>query len=229
MRKALKASNAIEGVTQTRAERAKFCTQWLQEYEKRMNWPDFADMLLEVERDKLYLEIGANSWDEWAQKYAPKSYVSCYTFKTLRKELNEVPIEILRKVPPETAKWFANSKNISPAMLKDPKIQEVMELPKQKAIAAAKKVAPDQHIETLSNCLLKFTESQKRAFDEAREAYKAFTGDATSREDFIEALCADFWESETPVGLNMREWWTAQQGGTIDQAKTQDSENVAAL
>src|SRR5262249_27998519 len=157
---------------------------------------DLAVVLVEVEADKLYVEVGSGTWDDWARKHAPVSYRLCYMIKARYKALKEsLSLSEMKRIPPETAQWASKSKNISPAALKEPKVKEALMLPKQKAVAALRDALPNEHIEDVSRIILKVSSSQKEAIEDGYEAFKRFKDDKASFEDFIEFSVAEWMET----------------------------------
>jgi hypothetical protein len=221
---------AVAGTVLTKADRAKNCTQRLEEYDRRSDWVDLAMILVECERDKLFLEVGSKTWDEWLQKHAPRSYRLCYMVKAQYKALEgSLTLEEMRKIPPETARWAAKSKNISPAALKNPDVKAALFQPRRKAIAALQTAVPEQHIEDTRNHLLKFDASQDDAVLEGYGAFKLFKDEKSSLEDFIEFCVSEWMESEIEAGVSYRQRLEEMKGIVHDQAQEKAASNVAAL
>jgi hypothetical protein len=192
----------------SRQERAQECTAYLQAFESAtQSWADLGEKLVECEKDELYLELGCETWDEWAQKFAPKSYRLCYIVKSRFKNLSsEFSLKELREMPPETAQYAA--RHVSPAARKNPEIREALKLPRKKAVEALKEAAPEQHFEDVKKRLLKFSESQHAIVDDGYEAYKFSQSDEkVSFEDFTEFLVNNWLDSAAENGKTLRENW----------------------
>ncbi len=223
---------AVSDEAISRSSRAQFITGKLEEFEKRFeNWADLGALLVECERDKLYLEVGAKTWEEWVRHHAPRSYTHCYTSKLqYRNLIGHISIEKLRTYPPETAKWASKAKNLSPAVLGKPEVQEALMLSPKKAIAALKEILPDQHIEDTRNVLLKFEASQYRSiFEESYEAYKLFRDESSSKENFMEYLANEFMESQFEDGSTIRERWEKKGTEDDNQEKAKAESSIASL
>ena len=178
-----------------RRERAEYCTKYLETFEKSYRlWPDLAEILVEVERDELFLELGDKTWDEWATKHAPGSYRLCYIVKRRYANLKAANFtnEELRLMPPETAEWASKAKNISPASLSKPEVKEALMLPRQRAIEVLREALPEQHLENLVRRTCKFAASQDEVIQNAYQSFRLVKDEHASFEEFIEWLCAEF-------------------------------------
>ena len=177
-----------------RHDRAEFCTQYLETFESSCrNWVDLAMILVEVERDELFVEMGFASWDDWAKTKAPVSHRLCYAIKGRYRALKDARLSDteMRLMPPETAQWASKAKNISPAALSKPEVKEILMLPRQKAVKALKEALPEQHIEDVEKITCKFAVSQHKVIQEAYEVFKRLKDEHASFEEAIE-----FWASE---------------------------------
>lgn len=201
-----------------RQERARFCTEYLQKFDGIVrNWVDLAEVLLEVERDELYLELGIETWDEWALKTAPVSHRLCYAVKARFKALTEagfLPAE-LKGMLPETAEWASKARNISPAALTNPEVKEALKLPKQKAVKRIQEVVPDEHVESTVELGCKFAGTQGIAIQDAYAAFVALKDEKASLEDFLEFTVSEYMDSVYQVrgeqSITVRQCWEQMQ------------------
>lgn len=193
-----------------RQERAEYCTRYLETFESACrDWVDLALILTEVERDKLFLEVGAKSWDEWARVHAPASYRLCYMIKARYKALKEAFSDAeLKRMPPETASWASRARNISPGALSQPKVKEALMLPYRKAIAVLKEALPDEHIEDMRRVACKFAVSQHAAVMDGYEAFKELKDEKASFEEFVEFAVSEWMESLYEEGRSVRQCWS---------------------
>lgn len=214
--------------------RAKFCTEYVERFDKQLReWWQVAEVLHEVERDQLFLEVECKSFNEWLRKHAPTSYSFCYAARKRFLSLKEhVPMEDLKQIPSETADWASKAKNISPAALKRPEVIEALKNPKKKAIEALQIAAPDEHVEHTHNFLAKFSASQYNMVMDGHEAYRALVDDKAGFEDFVESLVSDWFDSAIQThdhapSCTVRDAWQVHKG-THDQAKEKTSAAVVA-
>jgi hypothetical protein len=177
-----------------RHDRAEYCTNYLKTFEDCCrNWVDLAVVLLEVERDELFLEVGSKTWDDWARTHAPVSYRLCYMIKARYKALKESFSDVeLKKMPPETASWASRSKNISPAALQKPEVKSALMLPKQKAVKLIKESCPEQHVEDECKITCKFAASAYEVIQKAYQTFKMVKDERASFEEFLE-YCVSEW------------------------------------
>lgn len=201
-------------IVEDRAARAAFCTEYLETFESSCrNWVDLAMILVEVERDELFLEMGYSSFDDWAQVKAPVSHRLCFAIKGRYKALKEakVPDSSLRLMPPETADWASKARNISPVELAKPEVLEALKLPKQKAVKVLKQALPAQHIEEEFKLNCKFAESQGKYVLEGYEAFKRLKDEKGSLSDFVEFVVSEWMESVFAVrgdqSVTVRQCW----------------------
>src|ERR1035438_7515644 len=179
----------------SRQTRAEFCTEYLKRFEKSCNdWVELANILLEVEREELFLALGFKNWDEWAMKNAPASHRLCYAIKARYKALSGAGLtdSELKLLPPETAEWASKAKNISPASLSKPEVKEALMLPRQRAIEVLREALPEQHLENLVQRTCKFAASQDEVIQNAYQSFRLVKDEHASFEEFIEWLCAEF-------------------------------------
>lgn len=173
--------------------RAEYCTRYLETFDKQIDLVELAKIIEEVKRDELYLEVGSKTADEWIRVHAPRSYRMCYMaqscYRVLKEHFSDAEIKLM---PPETARWAASSKNISPAELSKPEVKEALMLPKQKAVEVLRAALPDQHIENTEKVTCKFAVSQHRIVQDGYEVFKKHKDEAASFEDFVE-FCVSEW------------------------------------
>lgn len=220
----------------TEEVRAKFCTEYVERFDKQLReWWQVAEVLHEVERDHLFLEVGCKSFNDWLRQHAPTSYSFCYAARKRFLSLKEhVPMEDLKQIPSETADWASKAKNISPAALKRPEVIAALKNPKKKAIEALQKAAPDEHVEHTHNFLAKFSASQYNAVMDGHEAYRALVDDKAGFEDFVEHLVALWMDTafEEDVKfedvVTVRDAWMRFRGHDQAQEKA-SAAAVAAL
>lgn len=187
--------NVVVISSSVRQERAEFCTNYLKTFAKATRaWVDLAIILVEVERDELFLEVGQKNWDAWAREAAPACYRLCYVIKARYKALKAAGLsfEDLKRIPPETAQWASRAKNISPAELRKPEVIEALTLPRQKAVAVLIKVLPNQHIEDIRKVTCKFAGSQDRIIQEGYEVFKKHKDSKGSFEEFVEFVVSEW-------------------------------------
>jgi hypothetical protein len=186
-----------------RLERAEFCTKYLENFECTCrNWVDLAVVLLEVEQQELFTEVGAKTWDEWAKQHAPVSYRLCYMIKARYKALKEsFTTDELKLIPPETAQWASKAKNISPASLSKPEVKEALMLPRQKAVKVLKEALPDEHIEDVHRFTCKFAGSQHKVIQDGYGVFKLTKDESASFEEFLE-FCVSEWVLSVGAGVS---------------------------
>jgi hypothetical protein len=191
----------------SRQERAQECTEYLQAFEAAISdWAELGTRILEVEKDELYLELGCSSLDDWLHKFAPVSYRKAMDAKKLVKRLCDIPLEEMRQIPPETAKYAMV--HVSAKLREQPEIREALKLSRKKAVEALKIAAPSQHFEDVKKRMLKFSESQHEIVDDGYEAYKfAQSDEKVLFEDFIEFLVNNWLDSAGENGKTLRENW----------------------
>lgn len=191
-----KRSNALAVVPDNpRLERANYCTFYLQRFEHTVHgWQELAVVLVEVERDELFQEVGCESWDEWARKNAPVSYRLCYAVKRRYNNLKAAGLSDsdMKLMPAQTADWASKSKNISPVELKKPRVREALSLPKQKAVELLREVLPDQHIEEVKVRHCKFAVSADIIIQEGYEVFKKHKDEWATFEDFLEFVVSEW-------------------------------------
>ena len=178
-----------------RVRRAEFCTEYLKRFEKNCNdWVELANILLEVEREELFLALGFKNWDEWAMKNAPASHRLCYAIKARYKALSGAGLtdSELKLLPPETAEWASKAKNISPASLSKPEVKEALMLPRQEAVKVLREALPNEHIEDVHRFTCKFAASQHKVIQDAYGVFKLTKDEHASFEEFIE-FCVSEW------------------------------------
>lgn len=176
-----------------RKKRAEYCTRYLENFDRQIDWVELAKIIAEVTENELYLEVGAKSRDEWISVHAPRSYRLCYMAQACRKAL--MPYftdEEMRLMPPETARWAASAKNISPAALRNPEVKEALKLPRQKAVRLLQEVVPEQHIEDVIRVTCKFAASQNGVIQKAFQTFRLVKDQSASLEDFFE-FCVTEW------------------------------------
>jgi hypothetical protein len=197
--------------TQSRKERALYCTQYLQEVEARSNWVALARVLIECDQDELWRETNCDCWDEWVHKFAPTSYRKCMGAKRrFLKLYHDIPIKALVDAKPETAEYI--SRCVPPAALKSPVILEALPLPPRKAIKLLKAAMPEQHLESIEKTILNQAESQHDAFNDALEAYRFMKNDeGASKENFVEFLISEWMDSVAENNRTIRENWEAHK------------------
>lgn len=178
-----------------RQERAEFCTNYLKTFAKATRaWADLAVILVEVDDEELFLEVGQKTWDAWARHAAPACYRLCYVIKARYKALTSAGLsfEDLKRIPPETAQWASRAKNISPAELCKPEVIEALTLPRQKAVAVLREALPDQHIEDIRKVTCKFAVSADRVIQEGYEVFKKHKDSKASFEEFVEFVVSEW-------------------------------------
>lgn len=180
---------------QTRVERSKYCTKYLQEFDRKFrDWVELAEILVEAERDKLYIEAGFKTWDAWLITSAPASNRLCYLVKGRFENLSrDFSLEEMKAMPPETAE-FAR-RQMTPALRKDPKARGILTKKRKAAVQELQKEFPEQHFEGIDNRRLAFTDTQADVFDEAHRAYRAMNNHQASVEEFVEYICANWLDS----------------------------------
>jgi hypothetical protein len=181
-----------------RLERARFCTSYLEKFDESVRrWADLAEILVEVQEDMLYLEVGEDTWDSWLQKHAPVSASGCYKIKARYERLLEagVPKALLSEWKPDSAEWASRASNISPAALSDPSVQEALKLPLAQAVKTLKTSMPEQHLEQPKKLICNCTESQQTAILDGHEAFKRLIDEKASLADYLEYLNSEWLES----------------------------------
>lgn len=178
-----------------RLKRAEFCTEYLQTFENSVkNWADLAEVLIEVERDELFLDMGVPNLDEWFDKVAPVSKRLCYAIKGRYRALRDAGLthSETKMLSRETAEWASKARNISPAALMNPEIKAALLLPKQKAIKIIQEIAPHEHVEDSLKIVCKFAVSQGKIVQDAYEVFKKYRDETASFPDFVEFLASEF-------------------------------------
>lgn len=184
-----------EAQAQSRRAWYEECTRELKHFDDSLRkWPTLAKKIIEVEDEKLFTEGGYESTDEWIRSEAQASYRLCYMVKARYKALSpHFSDKELLEIPPQTADWASKSKNISPAALDDPKVREILTLPKAKAIKELQAQVPEQHIEAEVRVVCKFAAGQFEKVMDSYEAIKFFLEDeGLSFESAVEYVFADY-------------------------------------
>ena len=166
----------------SRLDRFRAIDTWLREYENRTHdWPMLAKMCIECETEKLWLEGGHTSWDDWVRKAAPRSARSIYYHKAVYLGLlPDFSVEEMRQMKPETAKVV---RKLSKAARADEAVRSAaLGSPKREFVQVVQETHPLEHIE--EDCLLRLTESVMDEFSEAFERYVESDEGAT-HSDFV--------------------------------------------
>jgi uracil-DNA glycosylase len=245
LRKTFTSERADLEVVVSKATRAKQCTEYVESFDRCMaEWAQLAAVLVECERDELYLEVGCSSWREWVMKHAPRSYGFCYMARNSFAKLQEAgwTVEEMKQIKSETAKWATKAKNISPAALRKPEVKAALIGNTVKdAVEAIGKAAPDEHVEHAHNYLMRFQASQYNVVVDAHEACKALKDENISMEDFVEFTISEWMDSAFNVAIaldggivestiTVRQAWQRYRGEHgLDQAQEKGSAAVASL
>lgn len=198
----------IRPAIETRKQRADYCSAYLQGFERCFrDWVDLAEVLIEVERDKLYVEAGYHSWDAWLVHCAPSSSRLCYLVKGRYENLiTDYSPQELRAMPPETAEFVR--RQVKPSLRKNPALKAVLTQKRKVAVEAMQREFPDEHFEGIDCRKLKFTDSQAKVFDEGLAAYRAMNNHEASMEEFAEHIVAEWLDSpfeSEDVGVSNRD------------------------
>jgi len=206
----------------SRKKRAEQFTAKLKEFENQNKWGHLGAMFVEMEDERLYEEVGCESWNEWVDRFAPQSYGLCYMIKSRFKAL--IPyftVEQLNQMPPQTADWASKAKNISPEALRQPNVKEALRLPKQKAVKLLREALPLEHIEDVQKITFKFEQSQHDQIVDAYEAFKRLKDEKASFEDFVEFAVSEWMESVYQIrdqkSVSVRQCWEAMKGSNEKQ------------
>jgi hypothetical protein len=176
-----------------RQARATYCDAYVRQFDTQMrNWAVLGKLIVEVEKDELYRELGYHSADDWMLHAAPVSRRLCYAVKSRFLELsNGFSFAELQAMPPQTAefaKW-----NIPLAARKDPRVKRALTHKRKDAIEILKAECADLHVENVERKGFTFSESQWTviygAIQKCRDAYGQ---PSMSYEDAMEAICVEF-------------------------------------
>lgn len=213
--------------------RALKLTKFVEDFDKRNNWVDLAVAVVAVEEEKLFVEVGHKTWEEWVEVHAGNSKSRCYAVKSQLKVLRDhFTIAKLKRIPPESAKWLSKAKNISPDALSSPEVQAACTLPPKQMIKKLKADLPDQHIEEIQKVKLRFSTSLAEAFEDAFAAFKYLKDENATQEDFVEYLFAELWMEEALENGTVRDLWEAKKGNAqtilADQAQATEAQSAIA-
>lgn len=216
-----------------RQNRAQECTEEIRKYDNWLRkWAHIGKMIVEVEDNKLYLELGYENISDWLDENAPFSARLLSYIKSRYLRLSPyIPDEMLANISPQSAEWAKNPNNISPEALKNPDVQAALTLPPRKAIEAIQKIVPMQSVELSKNRLCKFALSQYDSVFDGFAAFKRLKDGTASFEDFVEFLTEEMWmQSKLQNGLSVREVWEQMKDhdGQSEEAPSRPA-SVAAV
>lgn len=170
-------------------ERAEARDARVREFERQFNdWVEIARCCIEVERDHDYKLLGFPSWHAWLLDAAPRSRSYIYLVVGRYKELiADIPEEELAQIPLGSAGVL---ETLASKIRQNPRVREAA-LKKPSAFRQVlEKEFPNQHIEPLVECRLRFKLSFWEVFETAFEKYK-LTDESATKEEFIEFLVSE--------------------------------------
>lgn len=189
---------------------ARFRDNRVRELEKQhvATWSEMAELCTLVEQQGDWKILGFESYNRWLLDAAPVCRSSVYAAQGLVRELNEIPTEELRQIPPGNAKVLA-------AVPKSKRTKSLVQAAKESRPAAFTKHVqekhPELHIETMVPRKFKFEASQATIIDAAMLMANILeTGEVMEEiemapEALLEKICADYMERNRPLYEKIRE------------------------
>jgi hypothetical protein len=168
----------------TPLERAQSRDSLVREFERQWGqWVEIARVCVEIERDKDYVLLGYHSFGEWLMSAAPRSRSYLYLVIGRYKELApEIPDAELEQIPLGSANIL---RQLSPGVRRESKIRLAARQKPSEFRKIVSEIAPNQHIEPIVDCRLRFQLSAWERIQAAYETYKLIDGEA-SLEKFFE-------------------------------------------
>lgn len=170
-------------------ERAQARDFRVRDFERQFNdWTEIAKCCIEVERDQDYKLLGFPSWHAWLLDAAPRSRSYIYLVVGRFKELiADIPEEELAQIPLGSAGVL---RSLSSAARKSSKIRQAAQSKPAEFRKVLEQEFPEQHIEPIVECRLRFKLSFWVNFEAAYEKYK-LTDETATKEDFVEYLVSE--------------------------------------
>jgi hypothetical protein len=159
------------------------------------SWSELAEIAIAVRDGQEWRILGFSSFNAWLADAAPRSRAMIYSAIGLLEELTDVPIQELRQIGIGNAhilKKLPRASRTSRGVLEAAKA-----LPPRQMLATVIQSHPDHHLEDIATQKFKFTASQWIAIEEAiEECMSQYDGEITTREEALEAICAEWMESQ---------------------------------
>ena len=170
-------------------ERAFARDSYVRDFERTFqDWTAIAKCCIDIERDRDYELLGFASWHAWLLDAAPRSRSYIYLVVGRYKELiADIPEEELAQIPLGSAGVL---RKLSSAQRRSVEVRKSATKKPEQFIADLQVLSPEQHLEPLVECRLRFKLSFWSLFEAAYEKYK-LTDETGSKEDFIEFLVSE--------------------------------------
>lgn len=170
-------------------ERAFARDSYVRDFERTFqDWTAIAKCCIDIERDRDYELLGFASWHAWLLDAAPRSRSYIYLVVGRYKELiADIPEEELAQIPLGSAGVL---RQLSSSARRLSKIRQAAQSKPAEFRKVLDQEFPEQHLEPLVECRLRFKLSFWSLFEAAYEKYK-LTDETGSKEDFIEFLVSE--------------------------------------
>ncbi len=165
-------------------ERASARDAFVREFERQFNdWVGIAKCCSDVDRDRDWEILGFSSWHAWILDAAPRSRSYIYLVVGRYKELApDIPDAELERIPLGSAGIL---RQLSPAVRQDSKIRKAAQMRPSEFRQVIATEYPNQHVEPVVECRLRFVLSAWERIQAAYEAYKVLD-ESASLETFLE-------------------------------------------
>jgi hypothetical protein len=154
-------------------------------------WSELAELAIQVRDREEWRLLNFGSFNQWLASAAPRSRAMVYSAIGLLEELKDVPIADLRQIGIGNAhilKKLPRASRTSRGVLEAAKA-----LPPRELLAQVIQWHPEEHLETITTVKFKFSVSQWVAIGEAiDEVMSQYDGQITTKEEAIEAICAEW-------------------------------------
>lgn len=157
-------------------------------------WSEMAEIAVQVRDNEEYLLLGFHSFGAWLSDAVPRSRSTVYAAIGLLEELKDVPMEDLRQIGIGNAGIL---KSLSTGARRRQDVLEAAKVHQPRDFASlVSETVPESHLEPYVNPRFRFTVSQWKVIQEAIEqVIEQYDGEIKSREEALEALCAE-WRQE---------------------------------
>jgi hypothetical protein len=179
----------------SRAEQFKILDARAREIEEisRSTWVELADLCTTMRDNELWKEGGYHSFHAWLRSSCPTARSTAYAALFNRKELEDIPDEDLKQIPPGNAgilvgvpKKHRNGKILKAAQSQTPR----------EFTATVMQEAPEAHLEQKICHKFRMTASQSKILAAGLDMWRLLNEDPDAEaENALEAIVADYMAS----------------------------------
>lgn len=156
----------------------------------KSTWVELAELCTNVKENELWREGNFSSFESWLKDACPTSRSMAYSVMGIRKELEEIPTDDLRKIPLGNASILRDTPK---ARRNGHLLEAAKNQPPREFLGTVIQTSPEAHLEAKHCHKFRLTTSQSRVVADGFEMWRILNEDpAAPIEEVLEGIITDY-------------------------------------